>query len=617
MAVKNAVAKSWVITPSFDGYLYSAYPTGNKPSGYQTTPTLLDTDIVSGSLTGGENNKGAYLRLFGYSLGRQADMGTAAGARVYMRDPLGDNAWHEVDNYRALNQARTYSKNQVVRLIVQVGSLGGSQTAGRALDVKITVNGVDTNILTGQFTIQPGNFYFADNVSGNDGTGAVDNIALPFRYLQYWNGSAYTGIWATIGPGDTIVLRANSGTPWSDQTGGNNRWMRFTSPFTGTVPNGSAGHGYIHITAYPGPIGGHAPEDVYFEGALAATGGIHGINSAGAALGYGQYWSVSGLRVKSRDNAASSDGAPIGVQNGGLGVRLTDNETSWSDANDGAATGALSAGIDGGGLSSGIIAFNYVHDVTGGNQNHGIYMSGGSANAEIKYNWIYNAAGGAGIQFFNSTFALAFGNGNSVHHNYIDTTHKYGIRLSGDIYECDVYNNIVLNTGASTNPNVSTDAGIGIGPEISANVDINVVYNTLYYCSRATGGSTLLVDNTVTSGTVKIMHNLVLLGSGRPNAGLFYNNSSTDTNVTLNYNLYYDYAGSVVTAPAKDGGNSLTNQNPLLTDLAGGNYTLATGSPALGAADGTDPITVSTDIFGIARPGGGNNDLGACEGVGT
>jgi len=31
MAVKNAAAKNWVITPSYDGNLYSAYPNGDKP----------------------------------------------------------------------------------------------------------------------------------------------------------------------------------------------------------------------------------------------------------------------------------------------------------------------------------------------------------------------------------------------------------------------------------------------------------------------------------------------------------------------------------------------------------------------------------------------------------
>ena len=154
MAVKDAIGKNWVLSPSFDGYLYSAYPDGDKPSGYQTTPTLIDTDIRSGSLTGFENNKGCYLRLYGYNLGRQNTLGTASGARVYLRDPLGDNAWHEVDNYRALNSSRVYSTHQVIRIIVQVGTLGGSITVGRALDVKITVNGVDTNILTGWFTVQ-------------------------------------------------------------------------------------------------------------------------------------------------------------------------------------------------------------------------------------------------------------------------------------------------------------------------------------------------------------------------------------------------------------------------------------------------------------------------------
>ena len=218
---------------------------GQDFASYQTAPTLIDTDINSGSTTNGENSKGAYVSLFGYAFGTQAALGTASGARVYFRHPGGDNTWHEVDNYRALNGSRVFATHQVARIIVQLGALG-SIAAGAVCDVKVTVNGVDSNILTGHFTIQPGHFFFV-STSGNDGTGAKNNIAAPFRYLQQANGgSTFTGVFdptTGVKPGDTIVLRAGT---WSDQTGYESKWIR---PYnqTGTAPNGSANNGYIHI----------------------------------------------------------------------------------------------------------------------------------------------------------------------------------------------------------------------------------------------------------------------------------------------------------------------------------------------------------------------------------
>lgn len=235
MPVKNAASKNWLLTASFDGLKYSAWPNGDKPPGFQTAPTLLNTDIVSGPTSGGENNKGAYVTLFGYSFGTQANLGTASGARVYFRDPAGANTWAEVDNYRALNTSKTYTANQVVKLIVQIGSLGGKTGL---LDIKVTVNGVDSNVLVGQFTVQPGRFFFV-STSGDDSTGTVDNISLPYRYLQKATAGAlpFTGIWSVIRPGDTIILR--SGT-WSDQVGFGSKWMGFFED-TGVAPRGNTG----------------------------------------------------------------------------------------------------------------------------------------------------------------------------------------------------------------------------------------------------------------------------------------------------------------------------------------------------------------------------------------
>lgn len=606
MAVKNALPCDFHITAGFDGYYRGDDPTGSRASGYQTAPTLLATDINSGSTTGGENNKGSYLTLFGYSFGRQADLGTAAGARVYLRDSAGANTWVEVDNYRSLMQSRTYAVNQAVRLVCQVGALG-SKTGN--LDIKVTVNGVDTNILLNSFYVQPGDFYFVDNVSGNDGTGTKNNIALPYRYLQYWNGSAFTGIWATgnLQGGDTIVIRGGT---YTDETGGVTAvWCRH-STHTFDAATGVAGHGSVTIVRYPGPALGHAPEDVFYNLPSGARGGIFGANGASAALGKGTHLNISGLRIASAPITASTDSAPINMQFGCDYWRVFDCDTTWPTT-----AANLGAGITGQGRNF-KVGFNYVHDIGGVTQNHGMYFDDctntnlGTEDAEIYYNWIEDCSGGSGIQFYG-TLGYYHKN-NLVHHNVVDTCSKHGINYAEGCESGRIYSNIVLNT---------QNHGIRLNYATTASTLIDVIYNTVYNCilANSNDGGAIENDGTATGTTaITIKHNIVAFPAGRANTAFakFYGNYGTDTNVTLEQNLYHDAAGTLVTLPAKDATYGIIG-NPLFTAPSTGDFTFTAGSPAIAAATRTDPFTVSVDFFGIARPGAGTNDIGATQGVGT
>lgn len=615
MAVKNAAAKNWVITPSFDGYLYSAYPNGDKPSGYQTAPTLLDTDIVAGSLTGFENNKGCYLRLYGYSFGRGADLGTAAGARVYLRDPIGDNVWHEVDNYRALNTSRVYDSHQIVRIIVQVGSLGGSQTAGRALDVKITVNGVDTNILTGQFKIQPGRCAYI-STTGNDATAMFDDVTKPFRYAQYTTGGggtdSYTGLWAATTPmgetglraGDTICFRAGT---WSDQVGFNNRFIRFRS-LTGTSPNGTAGQGYINITAHPGAAGANSPEVMQYSDPALGRGGIHGVNSAYDGT-YGQYVTISGLQLEC--NATSvSDAGCVNLQSGANNWRVYDNELGPWPSTTVSPNNALSGGLAGNG--NGIKAkFNYIHDIgsgAGSLQNHGAYFDGSTnvaKNVDFSYNWVKNSTGGSSVQLFKGGGVGNF-TGFSIHHNVLDSCAKYGVNFDNSVESADVYNNLILNSGWSS---------FRINDPYAAAV-INFVYNTCYTDIAQANGNMFHQDGgNITTGTTTVMHNIWSFGGTASSTTSYTNFAAGSTALTMAKNVYYDAAGVKITVPAKDATGIYGNPN--FTSPSTNDFTCQTGGAGLNAATGTDPITVSTDLFGIARPVSTNNDIGACEGIGT
>ena len=625
MAVKNAVAKNWVITPSFDGYLYSAYPTGNKPSGYVTTPTLLDTDIKAGSLTGFENNKGCLIRIFGYNLGLQSALGTAAGARVYLRDPIGDNTWHEVDNYRALNTSRVYDSHQIIRIIVQVGSLGGAQTAGRALDMKITVNGVDTNILTGQFTIQPGRCAYV-SPTGDDATGLWDDITKPFRYAQYTTGgggtNSYTGIWGAttamgetgLRAGDTICLLAGT---YSDQVGFDLRFLRFRS-ITGTAPNGTLGNGYINITAYGGAIGANAPAVVTYNDPPSGKGFIHGVNTAYADT-YGQYVTVSGFVVTA--NATSvSDAGCVNLQSGANNWRVIDNELGpWPSTVSGAGS-AKAGGVAGEG-NVGAIKFNYIHDIdcdmngaghaTGSpGENHGIYLGDAnnvcSKNWDISYNWIKDIPGGSSFQCNNNN-GLDYFENILFHHNFCDTAIKYNCNFNNTTLTASVYDNVFLDAGRSC---------VRIGDALAnASVVVNICYNTVRQTSTFSAYSVICANEgaNITNGAWKFVHNIVVKAGASLTA--YTNWDASDTALAMTRNLYFDELGVLTSAPAKDATGLYGNPN--FTSVALGNFTCTSGGAGLEQATGTDPLSVTTDLYGMTRPQSTVNDIGATEGIGT
>lgn len=614
MPKKDAIAKFWSIVPSFDGLKYLAFPLGDKPSGYQLTPTLLGIDDVDGSLTGGESGLGNWLTLFGYSLGRQSELGTSAGARVYFRNPAGDNLWHEVGNYRSLEQSRSYKRTQAVAVTVQLGSLG-SPGAGAVLDVKINVAGVDTNILTGAFTVQPGNTYFV-SLTGNDATGVVNDIAHPFRYWQQANGgTTFTGIWATLGPGDTIVPRGGT---WTDQVGFEGRLVRLQA-HSGSLPTGATGHGYIKIRNYPGPILGNAPEYVHVSVPAGGAGGIHGCSTSRAAMGYGKFVSISGLHIEC-DPTVLGDAGPINLQAGADGWRVHNCELGPWMSTRLSPNNAKAGGVAGQGDGV-VVRFNHIHDIgcdPAALENHGIYC--GDANDLCAQNWlishnrIEDVPGGSTIQWNNTVSSGTF-DGMKVHNNFLKNCAKYNVNLGTALRTAEIYNNVLEGAGY---------AAVRVDDDVTGR-DIKFTHNTIEQASCNSAYKTVFANTTsgLTHGSIDFSHNILVMQAGHdPELVSYTNCTSGDTAVTMTRNLYFDADGVTVTVPTIDGTGLYSN--PLFVAPAKGNYTVAAGSPALGACNDAEPLAIADDFYGIVRPvtgtgspGATKNDIGAMQGVGT
>jgi hypothetical protein len=553
------------------------------------------TDALSGPITGGENNQGTYLSIFGTNFGSSSSLGTVT--KVYIGGV-------EVANYRYLGASKVGSKLGLQQLIVQVGNLGNA-ALGKPLPVTVAVNGVTSNT-NNTFTPNPGRVLFVAK-NGNDSTAVAGDITKPWRYLQT---SDRRGAYGALRAGDHIVIRGGN---WSD-IGFEGAWLRFRDPAQkGSAPTGASGTGWIHITAYPGPVSGNAIEDVHYSTPANVRGGIHG--AASAYFGTtGDWVSISNLRMDVNANA-TSDAAPINLQSSAGPWRVVNNELGpWPSA-----INSKGAGVSGHGDNVKVLG-NHIYGMhcTGALENHGIYADSGATRWEIGYNWIHDITGGNLVQFYDNV-ALAGNNypglpsgwmgftGMQVHHNWLDGAAKYGLNMADGIVSGAIWNNVITRVKY---------AGLRINT-ISKNMDMTVAFNTFYDNDRvASGSGNGQVLNTwgnySPTGTIRIYNNIFAAGPGTLTSSRFYVNSgSADNYFDFKRNLYWDN-GNGWGGFSRD--SLAVYGSPMFTAAASGNLSLATGSAALGKGSQPVPFAVVDDITGmVARPQGSANDTGAYE----
>jgi hypothetical protein len=571
--------------------------TFNKQAGGGgSAPVVSYTDIVSGPISGGENNQGTYLSIFGSNFGSASGLGTTT--KVYI-------GGIEVANYRYLGQSKVGSKLGLQQLTVQVGN--SSLPLGTAANIKVTVNGVDSNS-DNTFTPNPGRIFFVA-LNGDDSTGVAGDITHPYRHLQTpTNG----GVANLIGAGDTVVIRGGN---WSD-IGFDSSWFRFRyTNQEGSKPTGQTGTGWIHFTAYPGPINGNAVEDVHYTTPANMRGGFQGANSAYYGT-TGDYVSISNLHLDVDANA-TSDAAPVNLQYSGGPWRVVNNELGpWP-----AAIHSLAAGVSGHGDGTKVFG-NLIHDIacTGANENHGIYADSGASNWEIGYNYIHDITGGNLVQFYDNV-GLAGNNyngfpqgwlgftGMQIHHNWMENSGKYGLNMADGIVSAQIWNNVIKG---------SMYSGLRINT-ISKNMDMTVAFNTFYDNDRLQSGSgngqvLNTWGNYSPTGMIRIYDNILAAGPDTYKGSAFYvNTGSSDAYLDFKRNLYFDngYGWSSLNRDALG-----MLGNPQFTNAANGDLSLAAGSPAIDNGTQAVPMTVINDFTRLAtRPQGGADDLGAFERV--
>ncbi len=572
------------------------------PTPVTSAPIVQFTDALSGPISGGENNLGGYLSVFGLNFGSASGLGTAT--KVYIGGV-------EVANYRYLGASKVGAKLGLQQITVQVGNLG--LPLGTAQPVKVVVNGVASNV-DNTFMPNPGRVLFL-SLTGNDSTAVANDINHPWRNLQSMTN---TGIAAVMAAGDLIVIRGGN---WSD-VGPDGAWMRFRYPNQeGSAPTGAASTGWIQFTAYPGPILGNAIEDVHYTTPANVKGGIQGANSAYFGT-TGDYIAISNLRMDV-NAAGESDAAPINVQYSAGPWRVVNNELGpWPSSIE-----AKAAGVSGHGNGTTILG-NNIHDIASalGNENHGIYADSGALNWNIGFNWVHNITGGNLIQFFDNVglagqsyvgFPAGWQGftGMKVFNNWLDTSGKYGLNLADGTLSGAIWNNVI--TG-------STYSGLRINT-ISQNMDMTIAFNTFYDNDRvASGSGNAQVLNTWgnygPTGTIRVYDNIFAAGPHTVSTSSFYENvGSTDAYLDLERNLYYDggYGWAHVTGNSGDpfGPDDKLGLygDPQFNSPTAGDLSVKATSPAIHAGTQITPLTITEDLMGAPRPSTVAKDLGAYQ----
>lgn len=563
-----------------------------------SAPIVLFSDIVSGPITGGENDNGCYLTLWGFRFGTSGGLGTTTKVLI---------GGVEVANYRELVTDQLAARFPgMQRLTVQVGHIG-SPTLGQPLPITVTVSGQTSNA-DNVFTPNPGNIYFV-SLSGDDSTGVAGDITKPFRYLQTLVRTA-GGVYPLLRAGDHIVIRGGT---WSD-LGYNTAWFRFRDPQQqGSNPTGAVGTGWISFMPYP-------TEDVHY---ITPTGGNKGgIQGPGQAFSgtCGDWVTVSKLRMEV-SGGSTRDAAPLNMQYNSGHWRIIGNNFGPWVAGDSAVLNAACVTGQGNFIT---IAGNYLHDVDGTSelQNHGIYAGTTSYGWVIMWNWSKNMVGGSHIQFNDSdggtgTFQTPYGfwqgfTNIKIHNNFLENSAKYGITFSdigagqGDL-SAQIWNNVITGTGlAPLRLNTTTSTS-----------DVLYAFNTVYNCGHTNSGTgnAILRNEGNQQGPghkVKAYNNIFAFGPNTvAGTGWFYDASGQSTGYDLQRNLYYPASQT----PANSSDPMGVYGDPLFTNTSTLDLSLQVGSPAANA--GTKALVelvVNEDYTGQAtRAFGGAPDIGAFE----
>lgn len=387
------------------------------PAAAEAAPRIFYTDIESGPNTGGENDNGAYLSIFGKDFGANLSQ-----VKVYVGNG-------EVARYMYLG--RSLGRPDVQQLSVQ---LGPATTTG---PIKVVVNGAASNT-DHRFTVRPGNFYFV-SATGKDSAGRVNNINKPFRTPNYVKDIR------GFGPGDFIIVRGGRYV-LGDGTNniGSNSWLRADKSGTAGAP--------MAFLGYPGEV-----VDVQHGQNIRILSNYVSIAN----------WVVGNFAVSMTDCEGPGEVIALGnpttpeicrdatdsIRGIASFIRVVNVEMNGHD------TGGFCSGGDG--LveimhSKGVkllgLSLHNTSPAQGDNESaHAIYLSTRQQGTEVGWNAVYDIpATRAVIQVYQDSYGGACWGTKQltnikIHDNLLHDLAGQAILLDGGAGDIEIYNNVIYN----------------------------------------------------------------------------------------------------------------------------------------------------------------------------
>ena len=565
------------------------------------TPVIFYTDIISGPNQGtNDSSGGAYLSIFGRNFGNNINNITVT---------IGGG---EVGAYKYLGAS--LGRSDVQQLSVQLGP------NTRTGSIVVSVNGISSNA-DQSFTVRSGDIYFVSH-SGNDSTGAVNDISYPFRTINHVIGLS------GFDPGDFVVIRSGTYDISSGNENvmtSNNIWIYGKGDTGRPVPNGISESNMTTVYGYPGEIvlcdfGTYTSTtakvfSTYYVTAMRywnlANFEVNLRDVQGVAFQFGNYLSYDteyfrnsrAVNIKTYGGMCGYDATPL-EGNNIWAVQSVDNSKFL--------------GLDIGNQSS---------NAPDGLRSHAFYLSHRYQNAEIAYNYFHDNPEGRAFLQIGGDGAEDYYDHNvnvRVHNNYFKNLPEAGVlcgRGSGGI---KIYNNIFENMEISNN-NTGFAAvalrGAGCG---TACGDYEFYNNIIYSNVISTG---LIQMGYSPEGDLPnsiAIKNNILMAKSPTTAYYTINNSSFDpyAKLTASNNIYYGSStynyltgspyASYGVYPNFEGVGSFSG-NPLFIDAESGNFQLQSTSPTINAGSSLVSSIVSRDFLGVSRPQGSGYDIGAFE----
>jgi hypothetical protein len=523
----------------------------------QTGPRLFFTDLESGPNTGGEQNLGAFITIYGEGFGSSRGSSIVTiGGREVARYVL----WGQDNAPRSLDM-----------IVVQPGP---NAVTGNII---VTVNGAASNPLP--FTIRSGNIYFVATSGSDSNPGSFEQ---PWRTIVKAKDTIAAGDIAYMRDGVTATAEENYSAALSIETGGSQG-----------APKA--------LVAYPGATATIGSTNLEF--------GMRVPNNPNTIA---NDWVFAKLVLRGQIEAVEIGG------DGSSRWRVVGNDISCpvGDGQTGCFTASLASNIS---FFGNEVHGVSKQGPQPSKQYHAVYFTTDTNHVEVGWNYIHDNNTCRAIQFHSSPLMEGTGYNQydlSVHDNLI-----HGDVCDGIVFATvdpskgavRAFNNVIYDVGLGPDPPDGSANYSGIyvagttntGPDGKG--DVEILNNTLYNC----GGRKLLQETIGDEGAfsrgpgspslfMSLKNNIVYAVQGED----YISPSSDTTVISGNHNLWFGSG-----APPSFLSSNIA-ADPKFVNLGSRDFRLQAQSPAIDAGANTG---ILRDYSGISRPQGSAYDIGAHE----